>query len=308
MTTVFFDSAMPDAERRERLYAGDLFVYSPTPKSVDFCKFTRNLIEQHFAGIEPEFAQYKKSIEDYVNILKVLKPDFIHHDQSKAFVRGILNDLNVNLDNAYFDVPRLRSSTSDEFLTTGIAYAWHPHRDSWYSAPATQVNYWIPVYDLMAENTIAFHTMYFSKVVENDSQKYNYYEWNKKYRAKAAAQTSTDSRPLPGPTEPVETDSQIKIVCPVGGIILFSGAQLHSSVPNTSGRTRFSIDFRAVDIGDIEAGVGAPSQDVKCTGSNIRDFISANDLARMPKRIVDLFIDGTEDKGDLEFNQNSGAK
>jgi hypothetical protein len=307
MTTVFFDSDMSDAKRRERLYAGDLFIYSPTPNSVGFCKFAQKFIQQHFAGLDPELAQHEMSVKNYVDVLKVLKPKFIHHQESKDFVRGTLGDLKADLDNTYFDVPRLRSSTSDEFLTTGIAYAWHPHRDTWYSAPATQINYWMPVYGLMAENTVAFHTMYFSKIVANDSNKYNYYEWNKKYRSTAASQTSTDSRPLPAPTVDVETDSQIKIVCPVGGVVIFSGAQLHSSVPNTSGRTRFSIDFRAVNTVDIEAGIGAPTQDVKCTGSNIRDFVSARNLDGMPQRIIDLFADGTEDRGDLEYMGNAGS-
>ena len=39
-------------------------------------------------------------------------------------------------------------------------------------------------------------------------------------------------------------------------MMLFSGNQLHSTVPNTSGRTRFSIDFRTVNIDDVQSRVG----------------------------------------------------
>src|ERR1041384_4527208 len=53
-----------------------------------------------------------------------------------------------------------------------------------------------------------------------------------------------DPRPLPKATQPMELDPQIRLIIPAGGIILFSGAQMHSSVPNTSGKTRFSIDLR----------------------------------------------------------------
>jgi hypothetical protein len=44
-------------------------------------------------------------------------------------------------EHVIFDMPRLRSSTSDNYLTTGIAYEWHPHRDTWYSAPQCQINW-----------------------------------------------------------------------------------------------------------------------------------------------------------------------
>ena len=57
-----------------------------------------------------------------------------------------------------------------------------------------------------------------------------------------------DTRPLPRATEPMELDPQVRLICPVGGVILFSGQQMHSSVPNTSGVTRFSIDFRTVHL------------------------------------------------------------
>ena len=291
----------PELEKRIRLYSGDLFVYTPKPSSVEFCRFTGQLIRDHFEPDDPELAQQHMPVEQYVDILQSLKPTFIHHDESKKYVARLLEDLGFDAGKTYFDVPRLRSSTSDGYLTTGIAYAWHPHRDTWYSAPSTQINVWLPVFDVRADNTVAFHPAHFAKNVENDSERYNYYEWNQKYRAAAASQISKDARPLPRPLETIETDSEIRIVCPVGGVILFSGAHLHSSVPNSSGRTRFSIDFRVVNVDDIQSGQGAPMQDVQCTGSNIRDFISAADMSKVPESVVRLFDDGTEDRGVLEY-------
>ena len=84
-------------------------------------------------------------------------------------VRALLEDLGCNADDTYFDVPRMRSSTSDDYLTTGIAYAWHPHRDTWYSAPQCQLNWWLPIYDLASENAMAFHPRYFTEGVANTS-------------------------------------------------------------------------------------------------------------------------------------------
>ena len=215
MTTIFLDSDHSDEHRRKRLYAGDVYVYSSSAETSEFCDFGADMICEAFDDDDPETAQARLTVDQYVEILGELKPRFIHHDKSKTFVRNILANLGCDLNETYFDVPRLRSSTSDGYLTTGIAYAWHPHRDTWYSAPSSQINIWMPIFPLHESNTVAFHPTYFRKVVDNDSEKYNYYEWNSKYRAAATSQVSSDSRPLPRPTEAVERDSEIRIVCPV---------------------------------------------------------------------------------------------
>ena len=71
-----------------------------------------------------------------------------------------------------------------------------------------------------------------------------------------------------------------------GEVLLFSGAQLHASIPNTSGRARFSVDFRTVDVGDLMAGRGAPLVDVHCTGTAIRDFINVADESSFDEQTV----------------------
>jgi hypothetical protein len=301
MTTIHFDTTVDDDRRRQSLYDGDLFVYSATRSTREFSDFTRQMIAQAYDDDDPETVQDRMAVEDYAEVLRDLKPKFIHHPKSKRYLQEILSDLGCDEDQVHFDVPRLRSSTSGGYLTTGIAYAWHPHRDTWYSAPSSQINVWLPVYSLHSDNTVMFHPLYFDRDVPNDSEGYNYYEWNTKHRAAAAKQIGKDARPLPGPTKEIDLDSQLRVVVPVGGMILFSAAQLHSSVPNTSEKTRFSIDFRIVHAGDLRAKKGAPTQDVHCTGSNIRDFVRAKDLAPIPEDIVELFRDGTEDRGDLVF-------
>jgi hypothetical protein len=78
----------------------------------------------------------------------------------------------------------------------------------------------------------------------------------------------------------------MRVVCPVGGSILFSGAHMHSTVPNDSGYTRFSIDFRTVNRDDVAEGKGAPNIDSACTGTSLRDFPSGTDLTRLPESLV----------------------
>ena len=75
-----------------------------------------------------------------------------------------------------------------------------------------------------------------------------------------------------------------------GEVLLFSGAQLHVSTPNTSGRARYSVDFRTVDVSDLMAGRGAPLADVHCTGTAIRDFLNVGDESSFDEQtVVSLF-------------------
>src|SRR6266516_890493 len=134
MNSVFVDSTIGDDARREGLYAGQLFVYTPVPSAVALVELARELIADAFGARDPELAQHEMPVEDYAALLAVLKPKFIHHPRAKEAIRGILRELRCDLTKTYFDVPRMRTATSENYLTSGIAYAFHPHRDTWYCA------------------------------------------------------------------------------------------------------------------------------------------------------------------------------
>jgi ectoine hydroxylase-related dioxygenase (phytanoyl-CoA dioxygenase family) len=80
----------------------------------------------------------------------------------------------------------------------------------------------------------------------------------------------------------------VRVVCPPGGLILFSGAHLHGTVPNTSGRSRFSIDFRTAHIDELRRVSGAPAIDRACTGTTLFELRRASDLTALPMEIVKL--------------------
>jgi hypothetical protein len=67
---------------------------------------------------------------------------------------------------------------------------------------------------------------------------------------------------------------------------------MHSTVPNQTGRTRFSIDFRTVNIDDVDAFRGAPNVDSACTGTSMGDFLKGSDLAPLPSELVAAYEPG----------------
>ena len=201
----------------------------------------------------------------------------------------MLADLGCDLERTYFDVPRLRTMAHGEFMKVGLALQFHPHRDTWFSAPYAQLNWWLPVYEIESDNSMAFHPRYFDEPIENSSSIYDYDDWTQTGRQQAAQQVKEETRRQPEPLEELELDPQVRVVTPVGGVLLFSAAQLHSTVPNTTERTRFSIDFRTVNLDDLLDDRAATNVDAACTGTTLRDFVRASDLEPLPEDVVERY-------------------
>jgi hypothetical protein len=131
---------------------------------------------------------------------------------------------------------------------------------------------------------MSFDLASFDRAVPNSSDTFDYYR-NNAARLTTAAQVTREVQARPGALDHNPGHELIILPAP-GEILLFSGAQLHASIPNTSGRARFSVDFRTVDVGDLMAGRGAPLVDVHCTGTAIRDFINVADESSFDEQTV----------------------
>ena len=289
MSAVFFDRKISDDERRNNLYDGQIFTYGPSEGTIALSEVAREMCEAAFAPHHPTDAQHYLSTDQFTDILKNLKPAFIHDDRCKEIIRDILIEQGCDLEKVYFDVPRLRTATSDEYLTSGLAYAFKPHRDTWYSPPQCQLNWWIPVYQIEKENCMAFHTHYWNSPLKNSSEEFNYQDWNQVGRKAAHNQGTKDTRRQSEAIEPVQLDPQLRLVTEPGGLIVFSAAHLHSTVPNTSGKTRISIDFRTVHLDELLNNDGAPNLDSACSGTTIGDYIRASDFQHLPDNIIEAY-------------------
>ena len=294
--SAFYDSPMSDEERRDRLFQGDIFIFSPTPGTRQLIELAGEMLTTAFAPYDPREIHKHKTPEEVAAILAEVKPRFIHHPDCKKLIPTIMQERGVDLDKLFFDVPRMRSAYPSDFLTSGIAYAFDAHRDTWYSAPMCQLNWWIPIFPLHPDNSMGFYPRHFEEGVANNSEIFNYYEWNETGRASAAQHIKTDTRQQPKAQEEIEKVT-VRFLPPPGGTVLFSGAQLHETVPNLAGVARYSIDFRTVHYDDVVARRGAPNVDSRCTGTTMRDYLHARDLSRLPEEVVKLYDDGTEVRG-----------
>ena len=285
---IVMDPDIPGAELRQQLYAGNLVILTRMQALRDFVDYTREELTELFKPHDPEHVHEHIEPAEMAGILGNWKPRFIHSERSKKLVRAVIEEAGFPADQTHYDLPKPRTSFPVGHLTTGVAFAFPWHRDVWYSAPAQQINWWLPIFPVRDDNAMAFDLKSFDQAVPNSSGGFDYYE-NNASRRTTATQVTRERQARPGALNHQAAQELVILPAP-GEVLLFSGVQLHTSIPNTSGLARFSVDFRTVDVGDLLASRGAPLVDVHCTGTAIRDFINVADESSFDEEtIVKLF-------------------
>jgi hypothetical protein len=284
MPAFLTDPDIPAAHLRQRIYSGDLIIFTRLRALTEFVDYMRNELTKLFAPHDPEHAHEHIEPTEMARLLGEWKPRWIHAVRSRELVRAIIAEAGFEPEHTHYDVPKPRTSFPVGHLTTGIAFAFPWHRDVWYSAPAQQVNWWLPVFPVKETNAMSFDLASFARAVPNTSGEFDYYE-NNASRFNTAKSVGKESQARPAAIDHTPGVDVIPLPAP-GEVLLFSGAQLHTSIPNTSGLARYSVDFRTVDTRDVKVGRGAPVADADCTGTAIRDFVSTKDESAFDEEVV----------------------
>ena len=160
-----------------------------------------------------------------------------------------------------YDVPRLRVVAPGAHLRASAARAYYMHRDTWYASPPSQVNVWVPLFDVDERDSFAIWENAFGKNVKNDSSAFDYARFVFQSAELLDAAYPRCLEPVVGP--------KTCIVANAAEIVAFSAAHLHGTTPNETQRTRFSIDVRFVDVDDRHA----PDGDNASRGSALIDYL-----------------------------------
>ncbi len=292
--SVLVDPDLRDDALREAIYTGKLIVLTRLQAVSDLVDYTRDQLIELFRPYDPEHAHEFIEPAEMAKLLGEWKPRWIHADRSKQLVRDIIAQAGLPAEFTHYDVPRPRTSFPVGHLTTGVAFAFPWHRDSWYSAPAQQLNWWLPIFPIREDNSVAFDMSGFGRAVPNSSGTFDYYR-NNTHRLSTARQVGREEQSRPGAINHKAPQELIVLPSP-GSVLLFAGAQLHTSIPNTSGLARYSVDFRTVDARDLVAGRSAPVVDAHCTGTAVRDFRNIADGSAFDEDLViSLFGEPPED-------------
>jgi hypothetical protein len=131
---------------RRQLHSGSLVILTRLQALRDFVEYTREELTELFKPHDPEHVHEYIDPPEMAKILGVWKPRFIHSGKSKKLVRGVIEEAGFSATEKHYDLPKPRTSFPVGHLTTGVAFAFPWHRDTWYSAPAQQINWWLPIF------------------------------------------------------------------------------------------------------------------------------------------------------------------
>lgn len=284
MTVIYslVNAEVSDLDRRLSLFSGDVFVYGPRSSTRDFCTAAHRVVEQ-MLGLDPTWAQCRMSETEFTIMFRAAARRV--KQVLPEFASKVVTDLGCDPDTTYMRPASLAVTTGSGFMTHGLGMPHHPHRDTWYAASPCELNWWIPLYDLDASSSFAFHPLYFDLPVQNSSSGFNYEDWAVSRRLGGGlglVETLTQPRPL----DPIDLTPEIRIGCPAGGVILSSVAQLYSIVPNETLRTHFNVHFQTVSESDLETGAGAANLDAEPQGTSLSGFVRCSDLSPIPLELV----------------------
>jgi hypothetical protein len=235
---------LDDERRGEALFGGDVLIFKGVAPLRRLSTVAGELLRAVF-GEAPQHAQFALGPEEFAARASALVERWRRHPAAVEGFREVLQDVGVELDRGYWDRRHLRIQPHQDFTETGtLGY----HRDTWASNIYAQTNWWTPILPITRERTIALYPAYWSRPLGNTSA-----TWD--------LERVREMPIVPRPTEPVDADSELRIVIEPGDLLCFSGAHLHASVPNTSGATRFSVELRTVTAEDVQGRRGAPNVD-----------------------------------------------
>ena len=287
MTSVWFNRKFKDdVERRERLYTGEIVVYDCLSAVKEFAEFTARMVETALAPHDPRSIHEVLTPQELAPLLGKLKPQFIHHPESRRLVGRIIAELGGDLDDSHLDVPKLRTAYPTGHLTKGIAFTFAGHRDTWYwrAAGADQlVAAHLPAARRQRDGVL-------SPLLRGTGRK-RLGQIQLLPAQRRAPQRGRVHRCRPTRSALGHLADERRARSPAVARrrrphpVLRRAAPRHR-YPHATSRSRYSVDFRTVSKRDVELGLGAANVDSRCVGTALRDFTRASDAAAMPEALA----------------------
>jgi hypothetical protein len=261
---------------RQDLYRGTLFLLEQTPATRALVADAVDAIARELGPDDVRLAQFRLDDAEFFTRVGRLRKLLYTAPQYHDAVRRVVRSCGFDPGRLAFDPIRLRVVTHRGYEDPRAAPIYYAHRDTWYAHSQAEITWWLPLHDVTQEETFVFYPDWFDRPVSNNSECFDYEAWT---RHGASLRIGWQDREhgrqhlYPGHTGELQPGREVCFSARAGQVLLFAGAHFHQTRKNDTGRTRFSIDFRTVDLNDHEQGLGAPNVDNRSTGSALGDYV-----------------------------------
>ena len=230
------------------LFGGALVVFRQLPSLEDLGERVRTTLAATFAVKDLLRVEGRLSASAFQRLALLARRRVANDERVASLWQATLATVGFGVDAMWLDRIRLRVVPSRRDIDHRRLQVLAPHRDTWGSGIAAQVNWWLPLYPLADTRTMLVWPHLFRRPIANDSAAWSFEAARNGGVLLPTAQVEPSGASVPIRLEP-------------GQLLAFSAAHLHGGVADASGLTRFSIDTRTVWEADRLAGRGAPNVD-----------------------------------------------
>ena len=250
----FLEEGLGARELGSRVFDGEVMIFRQVAPLRELLDITDVMIRDVF-GDAPTLAHVHWDYAQMAERAGGLQKTFKETTAVRALFQATLESLGVPPEESFWDKLHLRVLPSGPPSERRPIRSLKAHRDTWGSNLMAQINWWAPVYTLTPDRGLAVYPDYWDREIKNTSA-----DWDLEELLRRRAE-GKDYPQLPLPLEPVETERELRLAPEPGDMLSFSGAQLHATVANETGETRFSLETRTVWEQDLLANRGAPNLD-----------------------------------------------
>lgn len=260
---------MNNAELRAEIYRGGLHKLAASDLSRRLIELVGEEAEKSF-GKDFRRAQFRLDSKEFFAKTVLVKKSVFESTAIADTAFALIESHGFALAENALEPPRVRFIEHDGHRNPAAAVAYKPHRDTWYANSCSQINWWIPLHDVSEEETFCFFPKLFDQPVANSSANFDFEVWNREVGFGRSHNSKSELYPLP--LENLDNAESFQFKLAAGEVLLFSAAHLHQTLPNRSGLTRVSVDFRTVHLADHEQAAGAPNVDNQSRGSALSTY------------------------------------
>jgi hypothetical protein len=277
-----FRAALPPTsdETRRALHDGVIFHVGPTAASERLVDAALAVLADALGPGDVRAAHERLGDEALFAVIGRVRKVLFCEPRFHQSVREVVAACGFDPGRCAFDPIRLRVVAHRGHENPRAAPVYYPHRDTWYAHPQAVIAWWIPLHDLPADQTFVFYPERFRQPVPNGSERFEYGAWVKDGWDLKIGWQDRDAglkADYPAAAPAVDAGVEVGFGCRRGDNLLFSGAHFHRTLPQAAGRTRYSLDFRVVDLDDHARGAGAPNVDNRSRGSALVDYVGPED-------------------------------